>query len=65
VPQQTAFPLLSVIVIIVLLNEEWIWAIPSATLFLVFFDFAVLCSHWFFRSFSGPSICFSSLTSCR
>ena len=39
VPQQTALPLLSVIVIIVLLKEEWIWAIPSATLFLVFFNF--------------------------
>ena len=39
VPQHTAFPLLSVIVMIVLLNEECICAIPSATLFFCFFRF--------------------------
>lgn len=37
VAQASAFPWRSVIVTIVLLNDAWMWAIPSTTFFLTFF----------------------------
>ena len=42
VAQQIVFPCLSVMVTIVLLNEEWIWATPSVTTFLFFFPLAAI-----------------------
>src|ERR687890_979228 len=45
-PQLTVFPWLSVIVMVVLLNVAWTWAMPSASMTrLDFFAVAILLGH--------------------
>src|ERR671928_475975 len=49
VAQASVLPWRSVIVTIVLLNDAWIWAMPSATFFLTFLRAraaAVCCNSW-------------------
>ena len=72
VAQHKALPCRSVIVIMVLLKEAWIWAIPSVTVFFTFF-FALevvlaitfyslqLFLNRFTRTFSGSRVSASTL----
>src|SRR6188472_2657670 len=57
VAQASVLPWRSVIVTIVLLNDAWMWAMPSATFFLTFLRAraaAVCCSSWRDGAFLVP-----------
>src|SRR5574343_654175 len=61
VAQDSALPIRSVMVMMVLLNEAWMWATPSATFFLTFLRtlvavFAMFCPYYFLPAMAlrGP-----------